>query len=92
MLMMSKWFKNEVEVYKRVVFDKRTPFIAKICYGLMIGYAIVPFDFIADVIPVFGQLDDLILVPILFFVARSLTPKDVLAEHRKEVQTKKLKD
>jgi uncharacterized membrane protein YkvA (DUF1232 family) len=89
---MSKWFQHEVEVYKRVVFDKRTPLLAKICYGLMIGYAIVPFDFVADVIPFFGQLDDVILVPLLFLIARSLTPKEVLEQHRNELKSPKLKD
>lgn len=87
-LLMSSWFRKEVALYKRVIFDARTPFIAKACYGLLIGYAVFPFDFISDFIPVLGQIDDLILIPILFIIARSLTPKDVMREHKKIVAKK----
>lgn len=89
---MSKWFRRELEIYKRVVFDRRTPFIAKACYGLIIGYAIMPFDFIADVIPVLGQIDDFILIPLLFIIARTLTPKEVLHQHKRDVEVKQIKN
>ena len=87
-LLMSGWFRDELEVYKKVVFDRRTPFLAKACYGLLIGYAIFPFDFISDFIPILGQVDDIILIPVLFIIARTLTPKQVIQEYRREVTTK----
>lgn len=89
-LLLSKQFRKEIDVYKRVVFDVRTPFIAKICYGLIIGYALMPFDAIPDFIPFFGQLDDFILIPLLFLIARALTPKEILAKHRQAVESKQL--
>lgn len=84
-LLMSSWFRRELELYKRVVFDRRTPLFAKFCYLMIIGYAIMPFDFISDFIPVLGQVDDFILIPLFFIIARALTPKPVLTEHRNEV-------
>lgn len=92
LLLLSKRFRQEITIYKRVVFDKRTPFIAKICYGLIIGYAIMPFDAIPDFIPVFGQIDDFILIPILFLIARALTPKEVIQQYRNETDLKQIEN
>jgi uncharacterized membrane protein YkvA (DUF1232 family) len=89
-LLLSKRFRNEINVYKKVVFDKRTPLIAKICYGLIIGYAIMPFDAIPDFIPVVGQIDDVILIPLLFVIARALTPKEIIQKYRNEVDVKQI--
>lgn len=89
-LLLSKQFRKEIDVYKRVVFDKETPLPAKICYGLIIGYAVMPFDAIPDFIPFFGQIDDFILIPLLFVIARMLTPKEILQKHRQAVESKKL--
>jgi uncharacterized membrane protein YkvA (DUF1232 family) len=84
-LLASSWFRNELSIYKKVVMDKRTPYAAKICYILIIVYAIMPFDFILDMIPIFGLVDDFILIPTLFVIARYLTPKSIIEEKRQEV-------
>ena len=84
-LLASSWFRREIDIYKKVVMDRRTPYIAKLCYVLIIIYAIMPFDFILDMIPIFGIVDDFILIPILFVVARYLTPRNIIDEKRHEV-------
>ena len=41
----------------------------------MIAYAVSPIDLIPDFIPVLGQLDDLILIPLGIALVVRLTPK-----------------
>lgn len=48
--------------------------------GLAIGYALLPFDLIPDWIPVLGLLDDVILLPLLVWLALRSVPADVYAQ------------
>ncbi len=76
-------FKREVAIYRGVAQDARVPRIAKLLLGAAIAYAVMPFDLIPDFIPVLGQLDDVILVPLLVWLACRFVPREVLEEHRK---------
>lgn len=75
--------KGELDVYRRVLKDKRTPRIAKILLGLAIGYLLLPVDIIPDFIPVIGHLDDLIIVPVLVIIALKMIPKEVIEDSRR---------
>jgi uncharacterized membrane protein YkvA (DUF1232 family) len=75
-------FKNEIKFYQAVLKDPRTPRLTKFFLGLAIAYALNPIDLIPDFIPVLGCLDDLIIIPILIFVAMKLIPKEILQEIR----------
>ena len=78
--------KREIAFYRLVVRDSRTPRIAKIILGLAILYIFFPFDLIPDWLPVIGQVDDLIIVPVLVIVAMRLIPDEVKRECRKKLQ------
>jgi uncharacterized membrane protein YkvA (DUF1232 family) len=80
---IGKDLKSEIEVYRRVLKDDRTPKIAKLFLGLAIGYLLLPFDIIPDFIPVIGHLDDLIIVPALVVIALKMVPKEVIEDCRK---------
>jgi len=82
----TKKFKKELQVYRHILIDKRTPWACKFFLGIAVGYLLMPFDLIPDFIPVIGQLDDLIIVPLLVFVALKLIPDDLLNEHRLKVE------
>jgi uncharacterized membrane protein YkvA (DUF1232 family) len=73
---------HEMEVYRRVLIDARTPWYAKALLGLAVAYFFSPLDLIPDPIPVLGQLDDLLIVPGLVWLALRLVPPEVVASCR----------
>lgn len=79
---LGKTLKSELKVYRLVLEDRRTPTVAKIMFALAIGYLLLPFDLIPDFIPIFGHLDDAVIVPALVFVAVKMIPQEVLYEAR----------
>lgn len=81
----SKAVKKELRIYRLVLKDERTPIIAKVLLWLALGYLLLPFDLIPDFIPVLGQLDDLIVVPGLIYLALKLIPKNIIEEYRDEI-------
>lgn len=57
---------------------KETPVIAKIFAAITVVYALSPIDLIPDAIPVLGLVDDLIILPILAFIAIKFIPKPLM--------------
>jgi uncharacterized membrane protein YkvA (DUF1232 family) len=55
---------------------------AKIIIAITIGYALSPIDLIPDFVPVFGFLDDLLIVPAGIALSVRLIPVSVLQECR----------
>jgi len=64
--------------------DPRTPLLAKLIAGTVAAYAFSPIDLIPDIIPVFGLLDDLLIVPAGLWLALRLIPPPLIAEFRAE--------
>ena len=79
--------KAEFDFYKRLQQHPQTPTFAKAFLWLAIGYLLMPFDLIPDFLPVIGQLDELIIIPLLLFCALKLTPPAVIAACRMETNT-----
>lgn len=76
--------KSELSIYRCVLKDKRTPLLGKIFLGAAVGYLMLPFDVIPDFIPILGQLDDLIFVPVLFLIGIKLISQEVIEDCRKK--------
>ena len=72
--------KAEFEFYRRLQQHPQTPILAKFCLWLAIGYLLMPFDLIPDFLPVIGQLDELVIIPLLLYFALKLTPQIIIAE------------
>lgn len=62
--------------------DARTPMLAKIIAGFVAAYALSPIDLIPDFVPVFGLLDELVIVPIGLALAIRLVPAGLMDEFR----------
>ena len=77
---------NEVLALYLACKDPRVPWIAKVLAACVVAYALSPIDLIPDPIPILGQLDDLVLVPLGVLAVRRLIPPDVLAECRERVR------
>jgi uncharacterized membrane protein YkvA (DUF1232 family) len=75
-------FKRELTVYRLVAKHERTPRVSKWLLGAAIGYLLLPFDLIPDFIPIIGQVDDVLIVPGLVWLALRRIPPDVIEECR----------
>jgi uncharacterized membrane protein YkvA (DUF1232 family) len=78
-------FKRELCVYQRVVRDPRCPRLARFFLGAAVAYLLMPFDLIPDWIPILGQLDDVVIVPLLIWLGLRCMPAGLLAEVRMAV-------
>ncbi len=63
-----------------------TPRAAKLVAIAVIAYAVSPIDLIPDFIPVLGQLDDLILLPLGVALAVRLTPRPLWEARLREAE------
>ncbi|MGJ7521480.1 YkvA family protein [Variovorax sp. LT1P1] len=64
----------------------RTPWHAKALGFFVVAYALSPIDLIPDFIPVLGYVDDVLLLPVLIWLAIRLLPPEVLAECRGQAE------
>jgi len=80
--------KKYIELCKLIYADPRTPRRAKILLWIAIGYAVFPIDLIPDFIPVIGHLDDMVIVPILIYIAIRTVPKNVYIDNYVQVLKK----
>lgn len=62
------------------------PLGAKVLAAVVVGYAFSPIDLIPDFVPVLGQLDDLILVPLGIYLVLRMIPANVLADARQKAE------
>lgn len=76
--------KTELAFYQRVLVHPGTPWLSRMLLGAALAYFVSPIDLIPDIIPVLGQLDDLLIVPGLIFIALRLIPSQVIESCRAE--------
>lgn len=81
----AKSIKTELQVYRLVARDPRTPWLSRVLLAAAIGYVVMPFDLIPDFLPVIGQLDDFIIVPGLVILALKLLPDGLVDDCRRRV-------
>jgi uncharacterized membrane protein YkvA (DUF1232 family) len=83
---LGRQLKREFAVYRLVLKHPQTPWIAKLFLGLAVGYLLLPFDLIPDFIPVIGQLDDIVIIPVLLYLALLFIPESIIQSCRDQVK------
>src|SRR3954469_21419907 len=72
---------NMVILSGKLMVDSRVPRTERALFAAAVIYAIVPFDFIPDMIPFIGQVDDLFLVALTLLRLIDHTDDMVVREH-----------
>ncbi len=79
----ARELKQDVRALARACRDPRVPWQARALAIAVVAYAVSPIDLIPDWIPVFGYLDDLLLLPLGIALIIRLVPAEVLADCRR---------
>lgn len=74
---------NMFTLLGRLIKDSRVPLAEKVLFAGAIFYVIMPLDFIPDVIPFVGQIDDIYLVALTLLRLINRTDESVVREHWK---------
>ena len=72
---------NMVALCARLMVDPRVPRTERALFAAAIIYAIIPFDFIPDMIPFVGQIDDAFLIALTLTRLVNRTDDRVVREH-----------
>jgi uncharacterized membrane protein YkvA (DUF1232 family) len=67
----------------------QTPRAAKIVAIVVLAYVLSPIDLVPDFIPILGQLDDLVIVPLGIALVVRLTPKPLWEALLREAEASK---
>jgi len=73
---------KETYVFYLSMKDPKLPVYTRVILSLIVGYAFSPIDIIPDVIPILGQIDDLVILLIATSTAKRLVPKDILEKYK----------
>ena len=72
---------NMVILSVRLMVDSRVPRTERALFAAAVIYAIIPFDFIPDMLPFVGQVDDLLLISMTLLRLIDRTDDTVVREH-----------
>lgn len=72
---------NMIGLCGRLLTDRRVPRVEKALFAGAIVYAIMPMDFIPDMIPFVGQIDDAYLIALALLRLLNRTDASVVRQH-----------
>lgn len=75
------FFPNMIILTSKLMVDSRVPRTERALFAAALIYAIIPFDFIPDMIPFVGQVDDLFLISMTLLRLIDRTDDRVVREH-----------
>lgn len=77
---------QQARLLYRLFLDPEVPIYIKLLPVAALAYLIFPFDFLPDVIPGFGQLDDLTILIVGAKMFIELAPQDVVDRYLDEMR------
>lgn len=78
--------KQDVLMLWFAIKNPATPLAPKLISGFAVAYALSPIDLIPDFIPVLGYLDELVILPVLIWLAIRFIPAAIIAQARVEAE------
>ena len=82
---MIRAFVTQLTLTWQLMRDPRVPLWTKIIPIFALLYIVSPFDFMPDVIPGLGQLDDIGILLISMRLMESVSPEMVVTEYRRRL-------
>jgi len=67
-------------LFIRLMADKRVPKDRKVFLSIAIGYIVLPLDFIPDIVPILGHIDDFIFAVITLDILLADIDKNIITE------------
>lgn len=86
-LLASLW--TQARLAWRLGREPQVPVLTKLLLIVPVVYLVSPLDVVPDVLPGLGQLDDLAVVALALRGFVSLCPADLVAFHRRALETRK---
>lgn len=86
---LKQWarnLKNEIIAMYFVMKHPKTPLYLRILVAIVVGYALSPIDLIPDFVPIFGYIDDMILLPLGIALIIKIVSKNILQECREKAK------
>jgi uncharacterized membrane protein YkvA (DUF1232 family) len=80
MKLKAKQLKKQIIIVYLAYMHKDVKWYKKAFLLLILIYAVSPIDLIPDFIPIFGMLDDIILIPLGVIIAMKIIPQSVWEE------------
>ena len=78
---MLMFLPNMVKLLGKLLTDNRVPLVNKALFAGAIVYVIMPLDFIPDILPFIGQVDDTYLVALTLLRLINHTDETIIREH-----------
>lgn len=88
LIRFRQWIRNvfiQLDTLWLAIRDARVSLLAKALAFVTLAYAVSPIDLIPDFIPVLGQLDDMIIVPLGIALSLRLIAPEIRQELRAKV-------
>ena len=67
------------------LFDRRTPWLARLPALAVMAYLISPIDAVTDFIPIIGWIDDAMIVPLGLWLAGRFIPEPIKTDARAKI-------
>jgi uncharacterized membrane protein YkvA (DUF1232 family) len=78
-------FVRQLRLIWRLLKDERVPLFIKAVPVATVIYALFPIDFLPDIFPPLGQIDDVAALILGFSLFVELAPPDIVREHQREL-------
>lgn len=78
---------QQIRLVYKLILDPEVPIYLKALPFVAVVYLLLPFDFLPDVIPGLGQLDDLTILIIGAKIFIDMAPQDVVQRHLRNLQS-----